>query len=211
MLLSDDPPFLFFAMNKTGSTSIEEVLRPYDRWVHRNVLRARYYLRPRDAIFRHAAPVDVRDLVARRRWERSFTFCFVRNPFDRLVSIYHFHRQGGQKRHPLASEVGFEEWLERGGTGSAGRSQAAFVSDRNGSCVLDFVGRFESIERDVERVLDTLGIEGHLPRRNPSQHRHYTEYYSDRARAIVERRFRDDLERFGYAFGETTPTPVVDG
>lgn len=200
MLLSDDPPFLFFAMNKTGSTSVETALRPYDRRWARQWLRLRYEHRHPDVIFKHARPSDVRDLLGPARWEAYFTFCFVRNPFERLVSLYHYHRQRRPDRHPLATAVDFERWLELGGSGSARRSLADFVTAPDGTQVVDFVGRFETLEDDFAEVCRCLGITAALPRSNTSSHRHYSSYYTDTARRIVEERFGRDLERFDYAF-----------
>lgn len=200
MLYSTEPPFLFFAMNKTGSTSVQAALAPYDRRVRRHALRLRYERAHDVPIFKHARPEDVRAIVGPRVWDRSYTFCFVRNPFDRLVSLYHYHRQKRSDSHPLASELDFEEWLAAGGSGSASRTLVDFVSDADGRQVVDFVGRFEDIDADFAHVCGELGIDASLPQVNASKHRHWSTYYTDRAVRIVEERFAEDLERFDYAF-----------
>jgi hypothetical protein len=41
-----------------------------------------------------------------------------------------------------------------------------------------------------------------LELRNSSAHAHYTTYYDDALREAVQERYRDDIERFGYRFGD---------
>lgn len=193
-------------MNKTGSTAIEHALADHDdRWA-RQLLRFRYSLGRPEVIFKHARPSDIRDIVGERLWDATFTFCFVRNPFDRLVSLYHYHQQRRADRHPLASALPFEEWLAAGGSGSAARSQVAFVTDDAGRQVVDYVGRFEHLEADFATVCDRIGIAARLDRVNSSAHRHWSTYYTPRARAIVEERFAEDLRHFGYGFEEHVTT-----
>jgi Sulfotransferase family len=68
----------------------------------------------------------------------------------------------------------------------------------------DFVMRYESLQQDFDRVLDRLGVgtSFEIPRVNITETREpdYRRYYTPRARAIVERVFAPDLERFGYTF-----------
>ncbi len=39
-----------------------------------------------------------------------------------------------------------------------------------------------------------------LPKKNVTVHDHYSTYYTDNARALIEQRLGADLERFGYRF-----------
>jgi hypothetical protein len=42
-----------------------------------------------------------------------------------------------------------------------------------------------------------------LPVINSSLHRHYSLYYSDFGRELVEQVFREDVEQFGYRFDDS--------
>jgi len=200
MLISTRPPFVFCAFNKTGSTSIESALEPYNSKWRRWLLRRRYARLGQPVVFKHARPLVFRSLLGEKTWDRSFTFCFVRNPFARVVSEYYYQRQTIPDIHPLASQVGFEEWILAGGAGSFRRLMSEFVCDDEGRQILDFVGRFENLAEDFAEVCRRLGVNVSLPCLNPTRHAHYSEYYSDVARAEVERRFGPDLEMFGYSF-----------
>lgn len=94
--------------------------------------------------------------------------------------------------------------------------------DRQGNLLVDFVGRFESLQQDFDRVCERLDIkESRLPHRNPSnkksrdlkrklknmlfmngENRHHglTDFYDDETRDAVADYYRKDIETFGYQF-----------
>lgn len=200
MLISRKKKFIFFAFNKTGTTSLEEALRPYNSRLWRRLLNYQYANSGHKAIVKHMRPWHLREHLSDDVWNTYYKFCFVRNPFDRFVSLYTYHRQKARLRQPLASELPFEDWLEAGGSGSASRLQKEFVSNDQGDVILDYIGRFENLEHDCKRIFNTLHLPCVLPHRNKTSHQHYSSYYTPRAREIVETNFKDDLDLFGYKY-----------
>src|SRR5688500_16256392 len=91
MLISEKKKFIFVHVQKTGGVTLQQVLRehaPDTRLWHG----------------RHGhASTGVAD-IGRARWERYFSFAFVRNPWDRLVSHYAMIREKIDALSPEQSE-----------------------------------------------------------------------------------------------------------
>jgi hypothetical protein len=90
-------------------------------------------------------------------------------------------------------------------------NQLRYLTDKNGEVLVDFIGRFENLAQDISHVFDKLGLEAsqlEIPHENRSAHSHYSEMYTPETREIVRKRFRRDIEFFGYEF-ETAPRQVV--
>lgn len=145
-----------------------------------------------------------------------FKFTFVRNPWDRLYSAYRYLEAGG--RHIIAKEWfdrelrqfgSFREFVLRWLNEQSVNSYLHFVPQhrflvdcRNRQC-LDFVGRFEHLERDFAHVCRQLGIERKLEVRNVTKGSavpSYRDAYDQESTDIVARIYRRDIELFGYEF-----------
>jgi len=144
----------------------------------------------------------------------EFSFAFVRNPWDRLVSAYEYLKNGGIC--PLDAEdylnlfskyENFKEmvlnWEEVFFDQIHFKSQSDWICDNDGNIIVDFVGKFENLQQDFDIVCDRMQIpRKKLPHTNKTNHKHYTEYYDDEIREIVAKKYARDIEYFGYKFGE---------
>lgn len=185
MIVSASRRFVFAHVPKTGGISMRAALAPFA-----------------DETLSHLpAHGTLADLVASHpEMGGHFKFAFVRNPWDRLVSFYTYARAVLARTLPQIQD--FEEMLralDRGeawtNTIHAMRPQSDFTAGA------DFVGRFERLDGDFAQACGRAGIETTLAHRNASQHRHYATYYDGWSRSFVARRYRADIEAFGYRFG----------
>lgn len=155
------------------------------------------------------------------KFRRYYKFCFVRNPWDRAYSTYTYLKRGGagqvdawfqqeiQARYP-----DFASWVtgfldeRRIHEHALLRPQYLFIYDGSGTCMVDFVGRFERINEDFETVRKRLGLKKSLPYLNNSQDKqtdapvrkgyqsHFTPELEERIRQLYAR----DIELFDYQF-----------
>jgi hypothetical protein len=142
-------------------------------------------------------------------WGRYYSFAFVRNPWDRLVSEFHWRQQRAPERWSFPDFSMFLDAVIHGWDFEFDdrrhiMSQKAFVTDEAGGLLVDFVGRHEHLERDMGVVLSRLGLPAaRLPVVNRSGGRtHYSRYFDAESRAQVARHYADDIAFFGHTFEE---------
>lgn len=154
-----------------------------------------------------------------------FSFAFVRNPWDRLVSCFRDKILGETSDftgiHPVRGvayclahfpvfqpRMTFERFVTAVATipdeeaDVHFRSQHRFLTNGSGEIAIDFVGRFETLSRDFDLVSRKLGLPvSELPHvQAVSMRRPYAGYYTARTRGIVANRFREDIRLFEYEF-----------
>jgi hypothetical protein len=158
-------------------------------------------------------------VFSRHEFDSYFKFTFVRNPWDRLLSAYAFLRSGGMhesdrrwSRAHLAQFPTFKDFVLGWVNEENVLSYIHFVPQYRFVCapfsrrlLVDFVGRYEYLERDFAHVQSRLGIDGvalahHNKGPGPEKRGDFRDHYNATTRRIVERVYRTDLELFGYSF-----------
>lgn len=155
----------------------------------------------------HLPAAILRELVDPRVWNASFKFAFVRNPWDMLVSGYHYQTRTLSHEQRMLNPDAHELLRRAKDFADVVRyypmirgDMTSFLADESGDVIVDFVGRYESLAQDFAYVCQHIGISAELPHENRSEHASYREYYTDETRGIVERHFARDIERFNYTF-----------
>lgn len=149
------------------------------------------------------------DTVGNEMWGECFTFAFVRNPWDRLVSGWQFTRQ--KNKH----ELSFAEFVRRLPSLDTDQEPDALrraISTHwhampqadhlivDGVVAVDFVGRVEALDDDWRAISERIGCDREIPRANASERGEYRQYYTDDLLAEVDERFRRDVDAWGYTF-----------
>ena len=163
-----------------------------------------------------------RGSVMARRFplDSLFVFCVARNPYDRCVSWYEYHRGAGLE--PYRS-LPFDEWVRRGMPHHWRRVNQTQFAELGVTPLLqhtfvegvrvDFVARMERFDEDFRLIVGRLNdicrrrhITRHFryPRtlarvnRSSRQLPRTDEYYTDETRAIVYSLLEKDFTYFGY-------------
>lgn len=220
MLLSHRHRFIFMKTSKTAGTSVEVFFErfclPQGEWKP-SELRAETItdagivgfrgspIPPGTRFHRHMAARRVRALVGKSIWNSYFKFCTVRNPYDRALSQYYFHRSMHRRNRAfegLAVErAAFLDWLKT----------ARLDADRRqylvrGEFALDDTIRYEDLEGGITRICGILGVSAPIESlatyksgiRAPEAT--IATMYTNESRALIEDRCGVELELFGYSF-----------
>ena len=182
-------PFAFVHINKTGGTSVVRAL---------------------GIRFQHLTAQEMRQKLGDDRWEGRYTFSFVRNPWDRVVSLYHFRvktNQTGLGENPIP----FSDWTrlcfrDRDpayyNKPKMFAPQTEWLAGPAGGIDVDFVGRFERLNDDFAIAAEAIGKPGiALPHLKSSSRGDYRTYYDADAIQVVGDAFASDVTTFGYDFG----------
>tara|TARA_Y100001937_G_scaffold128732_1_gene207381 strand:- start:1884 stop:2684 length:801 start_codon:yes stop_codon:yes gene_type:complete len=101
--------------------------------------------------------------------------------------------------------LSFEKYIEAYfSSDDLNKTQLGFIINESSEIALDFVGKFESLQDDWNSLCDKINLSPvNLEQTNASLNRKpYTEYYSSPAiKKIVDDGLKDDIEHFGYEFG----------
>jgi hypothetical protein len=228
VIVSFEHRFAFVKVQKTAGTSIEVVLsqvagpdaivtpiNPPEpghearNWQHlpgaapakKGLLRRRAEppATGKDAPFFNHMPASlVRERIGAEAWESMFRFCFERNPWDKAISFYFW------RTRRLDVRPSFEEWATT--PGSLVSERSLYMID--GALAVDFVGRYETLDTDLQTALDRVGVRapGPLPRAK-SEHRPTGARtpISEAADAVIRREFAWEIEHFGYTRPESIP------
>jgi hypothetical protein len=138
-----------------------------------------------------------------KKYQDYFKFSFVRNPWERLVSLYHY-QFGEMLSYNEKFVIPFKEFVKFvfSRSNEFYSSQWDFTTDNNLN-LMDFIGRFERIQEDFDIICDKIKIpRSTLPHNMKSEHKHYTEYYNKELEDIVKKEYAIEIEHFNYKFGE---------
>lgn len=202
-MVSDSLKCVFVHVPKTGGSSIRRLFEHRDRSAtHFDHLSAAEYVRE----------------MGEETFRSYFSFGFVRNPFDRVLSLYTQPRGKWETltdEHKAALTMPFKRWLRYlldnfGGTRKRKRrglyrSQVDFLTDGVGGVLVDRVCRFEDLYKEWRYVRQRIGMHGvTLPwvARSPRSKRSgsYRKYYDPESREFVRKLYGQDLDFFGYEF-----------
>jgi len=138
-------------------------------------------------------------------WENYFSFVFVRNPWDRMVSSFMYVRSNQHNDGKVRNKETFEENVKTLVPGVKKDAQYNMVKH------CSFVGRFEHLQEDFDTICNTIGIEQRpLPKINANKKEHYTKFYTPELIEKVYDFTSYDVDHFGFTFDGTATKNIGD-
>lgn len=167
---------VFIHIPKTAGSSITQ-------WIKDNTSYREYFEYPI-----HAALSNIQDSY-------DFSFCVVRNPWDRVVSLWAFWNKVKN------TNVSFDTFVYNLNTYKFSedswftfdKPQKAWIPDG-----VTHLLKFETIVQDFVQIQTLFECLEPLRNINASEHSEYHTYYTQETWDIIATTFRDDIEAFGY-------------
>ena len=147
------------------------------------------------------------------RYSDFFTFTIVRNPWDRLYSAYKFLEKGGINIHDsnafethLSTYKDFEDFVLKGLNEKIIWEimhfipQYEFVCDKNGKIIVDYVGKFDNLNKSLDEINDILKSDFELEHHNKTDNKDYKDIYTTEMIEKVHQIYQKDIDIFEYNF-----------
>lgn len=214
MIISRGRNYIFVHIPKTGGTSMALALEA--RAMKDDLMlgdtpkalkrrRKVADVQTRGRLWKHSTLADIDGLVSVPELDDLFCFTMVRNPWDRVVSYYHWLRVQ-TFQHPAvrrASSLPFEEFVRDPATIQSLQANpaSAYVTDVAGQQRCAAFIRLEHLENDLAPLEAHLGFRLDMPKVNQSQREAgWRQFYSNESQKVVENACAEDISRFGYSF-----------
>lgn len=215
MIISRGRGYVFVHPPKTGGTALmlaleakamkDDILVGDTPKARRRRARLKA-LTPRGRLWKHSTLADIDGIVTLGELDALRIVTLTRNPWDRMVSHYHWLRAQSFD-HPqvaLARRLSFPDFVAHPVVDEAFRNAPLrhYLTDAAGTERPALVLRHESLGTDVGRLEKALGVTlGPLAQVNRSdRHPDYRRYYDTDSAALVARQAAEDIARFGYRF-----------
>ncbi len=186
---------IFIHVPKVAGSSIERVIYQTDKWLVGHVKASDYTKFDKD------------------KFDSYFSFGFVRNPYDRVVSAYHYLKNDSPDPRDIKwgrlhiNNLTFEEFIlslqdeefkEEILSKNHFSFQYKYLCDKNMNILVNFIGKFEKLDNDFKKILNILRRKDSLVHINKSKHLNYRDYYNSQTYKIIREIYRDDFEIFDY-------------
>lgn len=156
----------------------------------------------------HARPIEVVNRIFQKSWLEYERIVFVRNPWDRMCSLYYFQRSdvygkltNGGLSFQRARRYGFDDWIECN-IESAAKSMWFGIGQIEWCIGVNNVYMFEDILAATDDLSRRFGSEFDFSKKlNETIRPHYSEIFKKQVYidyiGIVD---REIVKKFGYAF-----------
>lgn len=218
MVINVSRRFIFVHIPKAAGTSLAAALSCLDGnhagWLARTKHETL-------ADFMAALPVRLTDRDREQGLDpRSYALCgFVRNPWDRLTSLYRYMVEQ-RPRHEIDGVRSFKHFIMLAGECvpwvrglHSMRQQVDFMRLPDGSFDVAYLGHFEHLVEDARGLGTRIGADLALPHLNRSSNSEadYRRCYDAETIAVVQNLFVDDIRHFGYTFDRAAPSRRISG
>ena len=208
MLISNRKKFIFIHIYKTAGASMREALihyaaPKYQRMFTKIIKFFNFssFILDHQPLPAHAKAQTIIDFMGEEKFNNYFSFAFIRNPWDWQVSLYSYmRRKASHPQHNIVKNLeSFEDYIHWRCEEDV-HFQKDFIYSMDGKLLVNFIGRFEFIDRDFNEICKKIGISAVLPKINVSNTTPYQEFYNVETKQMIQKTFEPDISLFKYTF-----------
>jgi len=235
VIVNHSHKFIFVHVPKAAGTSVSELFSKFSAYSDLEVggtelgEALQNAFKRRFGLTKHSTAEEIRAIVGEDTWRSYYSFAFVRDPYARAQSTFHFmKRWHGNKEmkqlsfmdeHPdFRSFVMSDTFMKQ----KAHRllwPQARWLLDGAGQIMVNHVGRLESLDEDIHKILSSapgLVAAGAAPAAAPAKNKSAStdaalfELLSTdpEVESRIHEAYKIDFELFGYPrFDKETASP----
>lgn len=153
--------------------------------------------------------------------EDLFIFTIVRNPWERMLSLYLFYKYKFFRKEFFSGnpdiDDDFNKWIKYIYSKDFDRSrihskvnvfkycfsnQLNWVKDENGQLIKN-INIFKKEELDYEDLFENILKLQNFDSKtiiHPTNHSHYSNYYNEESKELIRKYYTEDIDYFGYKF-----------
>ena len=158
--------------------------------------------------------------------ENLYIFTTIRNPWDRMLSIYLYYYENLRISSHYSVffsgdptiDKSFTNWIKYIYSDKFDKSivisgvnmfkycfsnQLNWIKNKNGELMkVDKILRFEDLKEELRPFLENVLKLKHIDTSiiHPTNHTHYSDYYDEESKKLVETHYQDDINYFNYNF-----------
>jgi hypothetical protein len=189
--------FIFIHIPRTGGSSLERILLSLESVASWDEMNRKVIVDKLIGPEKHYKASRVQAIVGLAKWELALKISIVRNPFDKVIS--HFFQPYYRNINALSgNSLDFFLSAYQPAPHEDGFTCCDYLDEE-----VDIIIRYENYAQQLLMLLGPFGVtptqiaERIGPVRSISS---YRDFYSSHTRRIVEKLYRNDLERFHYSF-----------
>ena len=160
----------------------------------------------------HMTAQEARYALGKSVWDRIFKFTIVRNPWERVYSLYAFRKKRGRTDETLSFRDYILSLYQHSINNNCSSlfkypphyyGSSDFILDSNGEIMVDYIAKYEDREHGLKSVASKIGFSelgGLHTQRAASEAKHYSCFYDSETKEIVRNIYKKDVELFDYQF-----------
>lgn len=236
MIVNHSHQFIFVHVPKAAGTSVSELFSKYSAYSDLEVggtelgEALQHAYKRRFNLTKHSTAEEIRAVVGNATWDKYYSFAFVRDPYARAQSTFHFMKRwhGNKDMQRLAFMDDLDDFKSYVMSDVFAKQKAhrllwpqkRWLVDEAGKLMVDHVGRLETLDQDIHKILSTapglvkVGGAGEAPQKNRSASTDAALYELLSTDPEAEKRifeaYREDFEAFGYPRFDVKTWPKPD-